>query len=61
MNKLTISLTQVRNRHFFTLALPVGILLLTQACAPPPRRVELPKSAPIAVLKQAPSVTNQMP
>ncbi|OKH32722.1 hypothetical protein NIES2119_25180 [[Phormidium ambiguum] IAM M-71] len=60
MNKQTISLSKTRVNRILTLALPIGVLLLSQACAPPPSRssVEATKSNFVAASEMASSVEN---
>ncbi|MFB2898484.1 hypothetical protein ACE1CI_36680 [Aerosakkonemataceae cyanobacterium BLCC-F50] len=58
MNKQTISLSKTSVSRILTLALPIGVLLLTQACAPRRINVEASKSAPITASEMASSVEN---
>ncbi len=39
MNSIINSLNNMRCNRIFTIALPISILLFTQACAPPPSRM----------------------
>lgn len=58
MNKQTISLNKIRVSQIFMLALPIGALLLTQACAPRRVNLEATKSNSVAASEMAPSVEN---
>jgi hypothetical protein len=59
MNKQTISFSKNRISRILALALPIGVLCLSQGCAPPPnRRVEVPKSIPVATSEIATPAAN---
>ncbi|MFB2877050.1 hypothetical protein [Floridanema aerugineum] len=58
MNKQTISLSKTRFNRILTLALPIGVLLLSQACAPRRSSVEATKSNSVAASEMASSVEN---
>lgn len=55
MNKQTISLSKTHVSRILTLALPIGVLLLTQACNPRPRE-EARESNSVTASEMAPSV-----
>jgi hypothetical protein len=58
MNKQTISLSKNRVSRILALALPIGVLCLSQGCAPPYRRGEAPKSVPVATSEIATPAAN---
>jgi hypothetical protein len=59
MNKPTISLNKNRISRILLLALPIGVLCLSQGCAPHPnRRVEAPQSVPVVASEIATPVAN---
>jgi hypothetical protein len=59
MNKQTISLSKNRVSRILLVALPIGVLCLSQGCAPPPyRRGEAPKSVPVAASEIATPAAN---
>lgn len=56
MNKQMISFNKTRVNRILTLALPIGVLLLSQACAPRRSSVEATKSNSVAASEMASSV-----
>ena len=56
MNKQIISLNKTRVNRIFMLALPIGALLLTQACAPRRINLEATQSNSVAASEMVSSV-----